>query len=110
MEEYRCVLVDRIVLNALNLRTLQLRDFVKTPEGQLRLVPDALKRFLALYAQQLQEEVVYPAPAHHTNWRTNWRQVIELQVRQFARVILGDEPVYRPFLAREINQSLAPNA
>ena len=97
MEEYRCVLVDRIVLDALNLRTLQQRDFVKTPDGQLRLVPDALKRFLALYAAQLNEEVVYPAPAHHTNWRTNWRQVVELQVRQFARVVVGDEKVYQPF-------------
>jgi CRISPR-associated protein Cas1 len=97
MEEHRCVLVDRLVLSALNLRTVQARDFVKTPDGQLRLVPDALKRFLALYAQQLNEEVVYPAPAHHTNWRTNWRQVLELQTRHFARVVLGDEPEYQPF-------------
>ncbi|MBL8208274.1 MAG: CRISPR-associated endonuclease Cas1 [Blastocatellia bacterium] len=97
MEEHRCVLVDRLVLSALNLRTVQARDFVKTPDGQMRLVPDALKRFLALYAQQLQAEVVYPAPAHHTNWRTNWRQVLELQVRQFARVVQGEETGYQPF-------------
>ncbi len=93
MEEYRCVLVDRLVLTVLNKRLIAKDDFVKTGEGQLRLAPDALKRFLALYAAQLNETVHYPPQ----NIRTTYRQVIELQARQFARYIMGEEQAYRPY-------------
>ena len=93
MEEHRAIVVDRLVLTALNKRIIIETDFVLTPDKRFRLTGEALKRFLGLYARQISEAVFYPAQ----NIRTNYRQVIELQARQFARVVMGEEKVYRPF-------------
>jgi CRISPR-associated protein Cas1 len=93
MEEHRALLIDRLVLTALNKRIIVETDFVVTPDQQFRLASEALKRFLGLYARQLNEVVFYPAQ----NIRTTHRQVLELQARHFARVVLGEAEVYRPF-------------
>ncbi len=97
MEEHRAMVVDRVVLTALNKRILIETDFIPTPDQRIRLASEALKRFLGLYARQMNETVFYPA----TNIRTSYRQVLELQARQFARVVLAEEETYRPFLPTE---------
>jgi len=94
MEEHRCVVVDRLVLTMLNKRIISDKDFVATPHQGFRLVPEALKRFLGLYARQTAEVVSYPAKGI----QTSYRKVMEQQVRQFARVLIGEEPVYKPYL------------
>lgn len=101
MEEHRCVLVDRLVLTALNLQTIKPGDFEAKMDGRVVLKPEALKRFFGLYAEAINEQTFYS----HTSIRTTYRQVIELQVRHFARVLMGDDPVYHPFDAdRSRNQ------
>jgi CRISPR-associated protein Cas1 len=101
-EEHRAAVVDRMVLTALNKRLLVASDFIATPERGLRLAPVALKKFLELYARQMGEAVFYPAQ----NIRTTYRQVLELQVRHFAKCVTGDAPLYQPYLARlEAEQS-----
>lgn len=95
MEEYRCVIVDPIVLTAVNKRMVVESDFRKEPEHGLRLSPIALKKFIALYAEAINQPVYY----QQTNIQTTYRQIFELQVRQFARVLLGEDTVYRPFIA-----------
>ena len=94
MEEQRCVVVDPLVMTVLNKRILVASDFVTTPSQEIRLVPPALKKFLALYAEKINEQVTYP----QQNIRTTYRQLFEFQVRHFARVILGEEKVYQPFM------------
>lgn len=96
MEEHRSVLTDRLALTLLNKRVVVESDFVLTPEQRFRLTPAALKRVLELYARSLNETVIYQP----LNIQTSYRQVIELQVRRFARVVLGEEELYRPFQAR----------
>ncbi|MFN7949870.1 MAG: CRISPR-associated endonuclease Cas1 [Blastocatellia bacterium] len=96
-EELRAIVTDRLVLTALNKRIIVETDFVLTPDGRFRLAQEALKRFLAMYARQISETVLYPAQGI----RTSYRQVIELQARQFARVVMGEEEVYRPFQPSE---------
>jgi CRISPR-associated protein Cas1 len=95
MEEHRCVLVDRMVLSALNLQTIKHTDFDAQADGRIVLKPESLKRFFGLYAQAIHESTHYP----YTGIQTSYRQVIELQVRHFARVLVGDESVYHPFEA-----------
>ena len=95
MEEHRAALADRLALTLFNKRVVAESDFVQTQENRLRLAPIALKRVLEMYARGLQEPVFY-APQ---NIRTTYRQVIELQVRRFARVVSGDEELYQPFHA-----------
>ncbi|MCI0694103.1 CRISPR-associated endonuclease Cas1 [candidate division KSB1 bacterium] len=97
MEEHRCVLVDRLVLSALNLQTIKPTDFEAQADGRITLKPEALKRFFGLYAQAINEQTHYP----YTGIQTTYRQVIELQVRHFARVLTGEEPIYHPFEAEK---------
>jgi CRISP-associated protein Cas1 len=97
MEEHRAIVVDRLVLTTLNKRIVVETDFVLTPDNRFRLAQEALKRFLALYARQINEAVFYPAQGV----RTSYRQVIEWQARHFARVVLGEEEIYRPFQPTE---------
>lgn len=97
MEEHRCVLIDRLVLTALNLQTIKPADFNSQADGRVVLKPEALKRFFGLYAKAINEPTYYP----YTGIRTTYRQVIELQVRHFARVLTGDENPYHPFEAEK---------
>ncbi|MEP7343047.1 MAG: CRISPR-associated endonuclease Cas1 [Acidobacteriota bacterium] len=103
MEEHRSVLVDRLVLTALNLQTIKPADFEAQADGRVVLKPEALKRFFGLYSQAVNEHTYYP----YTGIRTTYRQVIELQVRHFARVLTGDETVYHPFEAEKAYAAVA---
>jgi CRISPR-associated protein Cas1 len=93
MEEHRSVVVDPLVLTALNKRMVVRGDFRQEANAGLRLATGALKRFLSLYAARINETVSYPA----MGIRTSYRQVLELQARHFARVVLGEETAYRPY-------------
>jgi len=97
MEEHRCVLIDRLVLSALNLQMIKQDDFEAQIDGRVNLKPEALKRFFGLYAQTINERVHYP----YAGIQTTYRQVIELQARHFARVLVGEEPKYHPFEAEK---------
>ena len=58
VEEFRHVVVDKLVLNLINRRTIQAGDFDDREErGGLRLTPDALRKFLRAY-----ESVMRGAP------------------------------------------------
>jgi CRISPR-associated protein Cas1 len=95
MEEHRCVVIDRLVLSALNLQMIKQDDFEAQIDGRVTLKPEALKRFFGLYAQAINERVHYP----YAGIQTTYRQVIELQARHFARVLVGEEAKYHPFEA-----------
>ncbi|MCI0555224.1 MAG: hypothetical protein L0287_30125, partial [Anaerolineae bacterium] len=85
------------VLTALNLQTIKADDFEAKMDGRIVLKPEALKRFFAIYTQAINERTYYP----YTGIQTTYRQVIELQVRHFARVLTDDEPAYHPFDAEK---------
>lgn len=95
VEEHRSTVVDPLVLTVLNKRMIGRGDFQTEATGRLQLEPEALKRFLSLYAERINETVYYPL----TNIRTTRRQIFELQARHFARVVMGDETAYRPYSA-----------
>jgi CRISPR-associated protein Cas1 len=95
MEEHRAPLIDRMILTLVNKRIIAESDFQRDPEGRIQLKQDALKRFFAFYAQTIQEKTFYP----YSGVQTTYRQVIELQVRHFARVLMDEEPAYHPFNA-----------
>lgn len=90
MEEHRSVLVDPLVLTALNKRIIGERDFRGEDSGQMRLSPSALRQFLRLFANRLQEKVYYA----HRDIHVGYSQVIELQARRLARVLMNEEAAY----------------
>ena len=55
-----------------------------------------LVSFVRLYERRLETQVYYPP----IQKKLPWRQIIEQQVRHLARVILGEEASYQPFIVR----------
>lgn len=98
IEDHRAVLADRLALTLLNKRVLVESDFIVNQENRLRLSPPALKRVLEMYANSMQQTVYYAAQ----NINTSYRQILLLQARHFARVVMGDDEIYRHFKAEAL--------
>ena len=94
MEEFRPV-VDALVLRIVRGGVLSPGDFRSGDGGSppFLLTDVARKRYLAEYENCVNAKVPYPP----TGERTALRRCIELQVRHLARVILGQDKVYRSF-------------
>lgn len=97
MEEYRAMIVDPMVVACINQRVFSSEDFEPGAEGEpVRFKRDAMKYFIELFERRLRNEILYPP----RNQRLKYRQVIEEQVRHFARCVLGIDKAYEPFVVR----------
>lgn len=97
IEEFRPIIIDALVLQLLNTRTITETDF-REGEGEKApalLSDEARKGFVRQYEERVQSKIAYPSVGEVT-----YRRCFELQVRQLARVLMGREPKYRPFLAK----------
>jgi CRISPR-associated protein Cas1 len=96
MEEFRPIVVDALVVSMINLGQIKERDFRSggPAERPLSLQDDALKRVIAEYETRVSGEVAHGPSGE----RTTMRRSIELQVRQVARVVRGEQREYEPFL------------
>ncbi|MFC1464724.1 MAG: CRISPR-associated endonuclease Cas1 [Candidatus Brachytrichaceae bacterium NZ_4S206] len=94
MEEFRPLIVDRLVLQLVNQGQVARRDFVQEPTAQepVVLAEAALKRVVAAYESRVTSPVRYAL----TGEQTPWRRCFELQARQLARVIKGEIAEYAP--------------
>ena len=95
MEEFRQIIVDGYVLSLVNRNRVRLDDFEQTDKG-IRFTKTALDRFLTGYYGRMQQTFQHPT----RNEKTTYLRCIELQVRHLARVIMGEESVYKPFRVR----------
>lgn len=114
VEEFRPLVVDAMVWKTANRAQVRLRDFYAPshspgsqeededrPAGSastpaIYLTPEARKKFLAWYAERVNEQVIYPP----TGERTTLRRVFQLQAERMARCILGEDPRYLSFALR----------
>lgn len=97
MEEYRSVIVEPMVVACINQRSFSLDDFEAGADGEpVRFQRTAMKWFIELFERRLRGEILYPPRGQ----RLTYRQVIEEQVRHCARVLLGTQETYEPFLIR----------
>lgn len=93
MEEFR-PLVDGMVLRLIGQGEIIRDDFQSRGRDKAVLLTDeARKRFVEAYEAQVNAPTTY-APREE---RTSYRRCIELQVRQLARLVLGQQKTYRPF-------------
>ncbi|MCS6846976.1 MAG: CRISPR-associated endonuclease Cas1 [Anaerolineae bacterium] len=94
MEEFRPLVVDRLVLQLVNQGRIARRDFVQEPTDQKPVVVTeaALKRVIAAYESHVTSTVRYPLSGE----QTTWRRCFELQARQLARVVKGEATDYAP--------------
>jgi CRISPR-associated protein Cas1 len=95
LEEFRVPAVDRLVLNLVNLRTLQASDFIVDAEnGGLRLDRKALGKFFRAYEGHLNKEVCEKKTGTTLTLRKAFRRQAE---RLAAQLVKGE--TYVPFLA-----------
>lgn len=93
IEEFR-VLVDGLVLRVVNLGRYKAEDFRRSdedPQGVL-LTDEARKRYLADFEGLMARTVPYPGQERPVTVR----RALELQARQLARLVLGQQDSYRP--------------
>jgi len=95
MEEFRPILADSTVINAINNGVVQPEDVDISPVGcQLR---DAgRKRFIQTFERRLDELVTHPV--FETRW--SYRRVIEVQARLLGRSLTGELERYPGFTVR----------
>lgn len=123
-EEFRPIIVDSIVLTAINRPFFSLDDFevgqpwkredddldephssnpAPAERGQnaepvrpIYLKEAARKRFISLYESRVNEQIYYRS----ANEQTSYRRIFELQAYAMSRVILGESGQYAPFTVR----------
>jgi CRISPR-associated protein Cas1 len=97
MEEYRSVVVDPLVVACVNRRVFSPDDFEGAGDGEpVHFKRSAMRWFVELFERRVRQEIIYPPRGQ----RLVYRQVVEEQVRHFARVLLGTDATYGPFLVR----------
>jgi CRISPR-associated protein Cas1 len=95
MEEFRPLVVDSVVLGAVNTGAVTARDFVRRG-GAVSLTPSGRTAFLRAYERRMDELVSHPV----FGYRISYRRVLEVQVRLLARFLTGEVPEYPPFATR----------
>jgi CRISP-associated protein Cas1 len=95
MEEFRPTIADVVVLELITTGAITLGDFERTtdPEQPVRMTRTALKTVTAAYETRMADEAYHPL----AGGQTNYRRIIELQVRRMARVILKEDADYEPY-------------
>lgn len=91
MEEFRAPIVDATALTAL-LHTLKPADFIFEGDAELpcRLGEDARRRYLQWLQNKFRAGILHP----RSGLRLDHHRLMQYQVWHYARVILGEEPVY----------------
>jgi CRISPR-associated protein Cas1 len=95
MEEFRPIVADSVVVNAINTGVLTRRDFIHRSVG-VTLSPEGRRKFLRAWERRLSEEVTHPL----FGYRVSYRRIFEMQARLLARHLLGELPEYVGFRTR----------
>ncbi|ARV60140.1 type I-D CRISPR-associated endonuclease Cas1 [Nostocales cyanobacterium HT-58-2] len=97
MEEFRPLVVDAVVLTALNKRFLIPTDFITEPlSGAVSLTSEGRKTFLRLYAQKKQAEFKHPVLGR----KCMYQEAFELQARLLAKYFMGEIEKYPPLVLK----------
>ena len=93
MEEFRAVLVDRLVLSLINRGQVKASGFVEDPGNGIRMNEATRKLIVAAYQKRKQETVTHP----FLNEKMTLGLVPHIQARLLARHLRGDSDAYPPF-------------
>lgn len=93
MEEFRAYLGDRIMLNLINLKQVNIKDFEIRESGEVRMSDDARKTLLSAYQKRKQEEITHPFLGE----KMTIGLLPHIQAQLLARYIRGDIENYPPF-------------
>lgn len=92
MEEFRAPVVDAVAVNAL-LHALKPADFIHGDgEFPCRLTDGARKRYIQWLQNKFRAGLLHP----RSGQRIDHHRLMQAQVYHYARVVVGEEPVYHP--------------
>lgn len=97
MEEFRPLVVDAVVLAALNRRSLTLNDFGTEPLSQaVSLSEEGRRTFLRLYEQKKQSQFKHPV----LGTQCTYQEAFEIQARLLAKYLMGETQQYPPLILK----------
>jgi CRISPR-associated protein Cas1 len=96
MEEFRAPLVDRLILNLINMKMIRPEQFIRQATGEVQMDTEARKTLLTLYQQRKREELTHPFLEEEMEIGL----MFLAQARLLARHIRGDIDYYPAFLWR----------
>ena len=95
MEEFRPLIVDSVVLSALNNGVLSKRDFVEE-FGAWQLTDGGRRAFLTKLEERFDETITHPT----FEYKATYRRCLELQARLLAKALTGEIAAYPAFVTR----------
>ena len=95
MEEFRPLVVDSVVLFAINTGAVKLSDFIRRG-GAVTLTSSGRSKFLRAYERRMDEEITHPI----FGYKISYRRTLEVQIRLLARFLTGEIDEYPPFATR----------
>lgn len=95
MEEFRPLIVDSVVLSAVNTGELDTGHFHRSA-GACAMTDAGRKAFIAAYERRMATEVHHPL----FGYTVSYRRILEVQARLLGRALTGEIPVYLPFRTR----------
>jgi CRISP-associated protein Cas1 len=95
MEEFRPLIVDSLVLSAVNTGTIRAGDFIRRG-GACAFTQPGRAKFLRAYERRMDEEITHPVFAY----RISYRRTLEVQLRLLARYLASEIAEYPPFATR----------
>ncbi len=95
MEPFRPLIVDSVVVTAINNGEIRGKDFVYSPLG-VNLTDFGRRRFMATFERRLAQEVTHPL----FGYRVEYRRLLEIQARLLGRFLLDEIPEYPNFVTR----------
>ena len=97
MEEFRPLVVDAVVLSALNKRSLTAADFTTEPlSSAVSLTLEGLRTFLRLYEHKKQSKFKHPVMGR----QCTYQEAFEIQARLLAKYLMGDIEKYPPLVLK----------
>jgi CRISPR-associated protein Cas1 len=97
MEEFRPLVVDALVLAAVNRKALALGDFTTEPISQaVALGDEGRRQFLRLYEQKKQSKFKHPVLGR----QCTYQEAFEMQARLLAKYLMGETEQYPPLVLK----------
>ncbi|MBD2503780.1 type I-D CRISPR-associated endonuclease Cas1d [Anabaena azotica] len=97
MEEFRPLIVDAVVLSAINRKMLTPKDFVTEPvSNAVSLTKEGLHIFLRLYQEKKQTQFKHPVMQR----KYSYQETFEIQARLLAKYLMGEIEKYPPLVMR----------
>ncbi|BAY20930.1 hypothetical protein NIES2100_06740 [Calothrix sp. NIES-2100] len=97
MEEFRPLIVDAVVLTAINRRMLTPKDFITEPvSNAVSLTKEGLHTFLRLYQEKKQDKFKHPI----LQKQHSYQETFEIQARLLAKYLLGEIDKYPPLVMK----------